>query len=101
MGPGLEGVLPVPVHDHVLRQVFQPEPGFRIGLQSLCGIAVQQGHPLFHPAAEVPGRGSGVRIGLVGEQGRSQEDQGDGKYRHPRPKPYAQGFTHGDMALHG
>ena len=98
MGPGLEGVLPVPVHDHVLRQVLQAEPGFRIGLQGLPGIVVQQGEPLLHPAAEVAGRGGGVRVRLVRQQGGHQQRQGDGNDRHPRPEPYAEGLTHGDRA---
>ena len=98
MGPGLEGVLVVPVHDHVLRQVLQAEPGLRIGLQGLLRIAFQDGQPLFHAQADLAGRRCGVRVGLVRQEGGHQERQGDGKDRHPRPEPYAEGLTHGDKA---
>ena len=99
MGPGLQGILPVPVHDHVLRQVLQAEPGFRVGLQGFGGETVQQREPLLHPAAEVMGHGLRIRMRLVRQQGGHQQRQGDGKDRHPRPEPYAEGLTHGDRAL--
>ena len=98
MGPGLEGVLAVPVHYHVLRQVFQTEPGLGVGRQGLRGVTVQQGEPRLHAAAEVAGRGFRVRVRLVRQQGGDQQRQGDGKDRHPRPEPYAEGLIHGDRA---
>ena len=98
MGPGLEGVLPIPVHDHVLRQVFQAEPGVRVGGQGFRGVTVQQGEPRLHATAEVAGRGFRIRVRLVRQQGGDQQRQGDGKDRHPRPKPYAEGLIHGDTA---
>ena len=97
--PGLERILPVPVHDHVLRQVFQPKPGGGVGFQGLGGIAVQQRQAALHPLAQFPGGGLGVRMGLVRQERGHEEHQGDGKDRHPRPKPYAVGSTHGDRAL--
>ena len=99
MGPGLKGVLPVPVHDHVLRQVLHTKPALRVGLQGLGGEAVQQGEALLHPAAEVPRRGLGFRVDLVREQGGHEQHQGDGKDRHSCPEPYEAGLTHGDRAL--
>ena len=101
MDPGLEGVLPVPVHDHVLRQVLDAEPFLRVGRQRLGGIAVQLGEPALHADAEFAGHGRRVGMLLIGQQGHDQQRQGDGKDRHPRPQPYAEFLTHGDKARPG
>ena len=99
--PGLEGVLPVPVDDHVLRKVLDAEPFLRIGRQRLGGIAVQFGEPPLHPDTEFAGHGRRVGVLLVRQQGHDEQRQGDGKDRHPRPQPYAEFSTHGDKARPG
>ena len=97
MGPVLKGILPIPIDDHILRKILETEPVI-VRFQGLRGISVQQRKALLHPSGKVAGRGGRVRVGLVRQQGGSQERQGDGKDRHPRPEPYAEGLIHDDRA---
>ena len=101
MGPGLERIRPVSVHDHILRKVLQPQPFVRIGREGLAGIAVQDVQAALHPEAELTRHGTGVGMPLVRQEGYRKEHQGDGKHRHPGPQPYAQFPIHGDRARPG
>ena len=76
VGPALERILHIAVHDHVLRQSVQRQPVGRIRLEGRLDVRVQDVQPDFDPPAEVPGGRLRIRMAPVHQQGHPHQESG-------------------------